>query len=160
MKKFITVMTLGLMTMTTSAFADSYYDRVKGLFDTGTAAASSDVLGLNVGRCFFRDDPYTIRGGVIYGRVDNTGAGPIDESLVVARAGVADDFTYLETAPVNEIVSKMGDLLPVRNGSDVLYIDNKINDPKLVHTFEVKKNNTYLVYRIGTFMYCYTFNKR
>lgn len=159
MKKLIMI---GFMFSSIAAQAtESYYDRAKTMFEQGTIPSTEDLLGINVGRCFLRDDPYAVADGIIISRI-GTSAGPIDDSKVVAMVlGSNAPVGYFDTATHDrEFVTHTLNMLPIRFSADSLLIDNKVSDQRKIITFEVRKNESYLTYRLGTYEYCYTFIKR
>lgn len=143
-----------LMLTTVSTFAmGTYYDRAKEIYQTGVTPQPEELLGFHIGKCFMRDNPSTIYGGSLYGKRDATG-------LITATTGWSPRANYFEVTNLTRLKSAEGSLLPVRTGNDSLLIDNVVSSKRPLITNEVRKKDSMLTYRLGEFMYCFTFMKR
>ncbi len=149
------------------AFADTFYEKTKALFEGGTKPQLSDLVGLNIGRCFQRNNPNAAYAGAIFVGPDHADVGPIGSDVFLGKTLRNKDRNYYENSYLDVLVrEEASDMLPIREDNQNFLIDQNVrayvNDRRVadkVFTYEVRKNSDYLVYRLGNFEYCYTFYK-
>ncbi len=143
-----------LMLSTVSTFAmGTYYDRAKEIYNEGVLPQAEELLGFHLGKCFMRDQPSVILGGALYGKRDQN-------NNVNATTAWSPKSQYFEITSLARLQKDQTILLPIRSGNESILIDNFVSTKRPIITTEVRKKDSMLTFRLGEFMYCFTFMKK